>query len=231
VALDLQPSSCLIIGERDTVTGPREKRSMSSVFPDLLAMPEGWTDGREHLLALDLSKVRRYTASTGFEYWPDVVNDRVSTSLTDTYLQFHHCYGFGYVGHSYGTLHFDGSFVTLLRSLPDSREIHFEPNFRERTEDGAQIWHIDEIFRILDLPDCERYPWVDMPDVLPRVEVRGLSNFKNREQQDRFIYLCETLLSCHNGAALSARDGRETRGKVVWGEDISERLASGEYIE
>jgi hypothetical protein len=198
---------------------------------DPLARPDGWTDGKEHLRALDLSKTRRYTASAGFEYWPDVVNDRVSTSLTDTYLQFHRCYGFGYSGHSYGTLHFGGEFVTILGSMTDSNPIRFGPHFSERTEDGAQIWHIDEIFRVLDLPDCERYPWVDMPSTLPRVKVIGLSHFKSREQQNRFIYLCETLLSCHNGAALSARDGRETRGKVVWGKDVTEKFSSGAYIK
>jgi hypothetical protein len=213
------------------VTDPREKRSMSSVFPDLLAMPEGWTDGREHLLALDLSKVRRYTASAGFEYWPDVVNSGISTSLPDTYFRFHSCYGHAFRGFSYGTLHFDGAFVTVLRSWCDPDEINFSANFSERAEDGAQIWHIDEIFRVLHVADHEKYPWVRMPQLLPIVEVKGLSSFKDREQQDYFVYLCETLLSCHNGAALSARDGRETKGKVVWGEDISERLASGEYIE
>ncbi len=200
-------------------------------WPSPFEKPEGWTDGKEHLLALDLTKVRRYTASKGFEYWPDVINDRVSTTLQDTYFQFHSCYGFGYEGHSYGTLHFEGAFVTVLRAHPDPRKIHFEPHFSERMEDGAQIWRIDEIFRVLDIPDCEKYPWFDMPSILPHVEVKGLSSFKDKQQQDYFVYLCETLLSCHNGAALSARDGRETKGKVIWGEEISERLASGAFIE
>ncbi len=210
---------------------PHDNAKKSTGLSDPLARPDGWTDGKEHLRAIDLSKTRRYTASAGFEYWPDVINDCVSTSLTDTYLQFHSCYGFGYRGHSYGTLHFDGNFVTILGSMADSNQVRFEPNFSERTEDGSQIWHIDEILRVLDLPDCERYPWFDMPSILPHVKIMGLSHFKSLEQQDRFIYLCETLLSCHNGAALSARDGRETRGKVVWGTKITEKFSSGAYIQ
>jgi hypothetical protein len=57
-----------------------------------------------------------------------------------------------------------------------------------------------------------------------------MSHFKSREQQERFIYLCETLLSCHNGASFSARQGDVTRGKVIWGQEVMRKFASGEFI-
>jgi hypothetical protein len=200
-------------------------------LPDPLERPVDWIDPKESQRARDYSKIRRYQASEGFEYWLDPLNNMIRTSLPDVFLSFHAFHAPGYAGYSYAMLHYEPGTVVLTKYSEDSDTVAtFSPILSERTADGAQIWHIDQIFRVLALPDHERFPWVEYDFQLPKTEVRGLSSFASRSEQCRFIYLCETLLSCHDGIADTARDGSITKGKVIWGKELQVKFECGEFI-
>ncbi|WP_372572604.1 hypothetical protein [Ruegeria jejuensis] len=150
---------------------------------------------------------------------------------TDTiYLSFHQLYSHGYEGHSYAKLHFDGDFVTLTRQTSDPKRVSFSPDVGEKTADGAQIWPVDHIFRDFELPDAESYPWVSVISILPKTSVSGMNCFQSFDQQERFIFLLTTLLSCHNGGLHDALDGSVTKGKAVFGERLLKGLESGEFV-
>ncbi len=197
----------------------------------LLDRPENWTDPREKMRAIDTSKVRRYTSEHGFEYWLDVVETVIRTSHPEIYMSFHSYNHRDYRGHSYAKLYFDGCFVTITQDSDDPSDVLFFPDFSERTKEGEQIWHVDQLFREFDLPDNEKYPWAPTPSELPVKTIRGFTAFKDSAQQEKFINLVTTLLSCYSGALGKAINGEVTKGKVVFGDQLKKKFASGELIE
>lgn len=178
----------------------------------------------------DFSKVRRYQSPLGFEYWLDIPKNAVRTSDPEIHLSLHSYFAHGYSGHSYAELHFDGCFVVLTQDHNDPEKISFGPRYSEKTEDGAQIWHIDQIFRTFTIPDGEGYPWVSGFLSLPMRAVQGMDHFESRAQQDRFIALVTTLFSCLSGSSRAAMDGEITKGVAVFGEDLKAKLESGAFI-
>ncbi|WP_299870009.1 hypothetical protein [uncultured Roseobacter sp.] len=197
---------------------------------DPLKCPDDWIDPRDRWKNYDDSKVPRYIEPNGLEHWWDVKANVIRTNDENTYLSFHSYYAREYEGHSYAKLHFDGDFVTITKDGKDPDDVVFSPNFREKTEAGEQIWHVDHIFRDFVLPDNERYPWVFHWGQLPKKTIRGLDHFKDRAQQDRFIYLVTTLLSRHKGVAGKALIGEEAKGKVVFGDKLLNAFETGELI-
>ncbi|WIY24559.1 hypothetical protein [Parasedimentitalea psychrophila] len=182
---------------------------------DVLKRPPNWVDPRASRLPLDLSRVRHYIADDGLEYWLDPNTDSIRTSDESIYMTFHRFAAFDYKGHSYAKLHLDNVFVIVTSEKDDPAQVSFCPNFQERTEQGEPIWHVDQIFRTLMLPDYETYPWVKISSNLPKK--KKFEEFQNLEQQNRFIYLVKTLLSCHCGAMAPAMRGDVTKEKSYSG--------------
>lgn len=199
-------------------------------WPDPLEKPEGWIAPTDHLKSKDLSKIRRYKSPDGYTYWLDPIQQAIQTDLPGVKMTFHVFFAFDYEGHSFAKLHFDGGYVVLTKKTADPNHIAFLPTPSERTETGAQIWHVDHLFRSFDIVDHDGFPWVDSAWILPKVRVEGMRKFENLDQQDRCLRLIETLLSCHGGSMSRGIDGRETHGKVVFGAELLSGIDSGEFI-
>lgn len=193
--------------------------------------PEGWVDPREFLKTRDLSKVRRYTSDLGFTYWIDPVGNRIQTDRPGVCMTFHQCYGFDYIGHSYAKMHVGDEFAVITNKISDPKRVSFSPDFSETSEDGAQIWHVGELFRVLELPDNETYPWVEMISLLPRRRIEGIDGFRDEAEQTEYLSLIQTLLSCHDGVMFNAIDGSETRGRAVFGSELTDKIRRGALIK
>ena len=198
---------------------------------DPLRCPDDWIDPREHPAHPDYSNVPHYFAADGLEHWWDVKNGVICTNNEAISMSFHSFYARDYVGHSYAKLHFDGSFATITQAASSTEEVQFSPDYRERTDSGELIWHVDHIFREFELPDSERYPWVTSAHVLPIALVRGMGSFESLEQQNKFIHLVTTLLSRHDGTPGKAAMGTEARGRVIFGDELKRLLRSGQLIK
>ena len=198
---------------------------------DPLRRPDDWQDPVEEMREKhDFSKVPRYIDDNGLEFWGDILSDTIMTNEEGTFLSFHQCYGRDYHGHSFAKLHFAGSFVTLTqdgKSLP----VQFGLNYREKTDEGAYIWHVDHIFRKFLIADNETYPWVLQKANLPLVEVEGISSFKSVQQQERFIYLVRILLSKHSSNSIKAKVGEKAQSVVVFGGELLKAFETGELIK
>lgn len=197
---------------------------------DPLRRPDDWVEPSKHTAHPSYSNAPRYLSEDGLEHWWDVKNNIIRTSDPTVSLSFHSLYSHGYAGHSYAKLNFDGNFATITKDWEPKTSVAFSPDYSERTESGAQIWYVDHLFRTLHLPDSERYPWVSLPSILPKVTVRGMSGFLNLEQQDRFIQLITTLLSRHDASPLAARRGKKARGKVIFGDKLQHAFGTGQLI-
>lgn len=197
---------------------------------DLLKRPPDWVDIRASRDPLDVSKVRHYVGDDGLEYWVDPNSRSIRTNNADIYMTFHAFSDHAYCGHSYAKLHFDEEFVVITQNYKDPERVVFSPDFQEKSELGEQIWHVDKILQTLRLPDDEAYPWLHPASLMPEIEIRGMCKFRDLDQQNRFIYLVKTLLSCHCGAMGDVLRGEVTRGKVVFGTDLLSKFQSGELI-
>tara|TARA_R110002072_G_scaffold302487_1_gene485637 strand:- start:3104 stop:3709 length:606 start_codon:yes stop_codon:yes gene_type:complete len=197
---------------------------------DPLRRPDDWIDPREHPAHPDYSKVPHYFAADDLEHWWDVKNGVIRTNDDAISMSFHSFYDRDYAGHSYAKLHFDSSFVTITQDAGSPERVMFAPDFADRTDDGALIWHVDHIFGEFELPDTERYPWVTSANLLPTALVSGMKGFENLQQQEKFIHLVTTLLSRHDGVPGKAAVGTEARGKVVFGDELKRLLRSGQLI-
>jgi len=197
---------------------------------DPLRRPDDWVEPSEHPAHPDYSNSPRYLGADGLEHWWDIKSGIIRTSDPTVSLSFHSFYSHGYAGHSYAKLHFDGNFATITKDWKSRTSVAFSPDYSERTDCGAQIWHVDHIFRTFHLPDSERYPWVSLPSVMPKTTVQGMSRFSNLEQQERFIHLVTTLLSCHDGSPARARRGEEAHGKVIFGDKLKHAFRMGQLI-
>ncbi|WP_195822606.1 hypothetical protein [Roseobacter sp. MH60115] len=197
---------------------------------DPLQRPDDWIDPRERRQNLDDSKVPRYVEPDGLEHWWDVKENVIRTNDAGTYLSFHSFYTRDYEGHSYAKLYFDGSFVTITQEGKFPGHVSFSPNYREKTDAGELVWHVDHILREFVLPDHESYRWVKHADALPKVTISGLDLFDDCAQQDRFIYLLTTLLSRHDGVVELALVGKKAKGKVIFGDTLLNSFETGELI-
>ncbi len=196
---------------------------------DPLRRPDDWVDWKErNIKTRDVSKVPRYVEPDGMEHWWDVNENVIRTNDEKVFLSFHSYYARDFVGFSYAKLHFDGSFVTITQDHDPAERVVLSPNYRQRTEEGELVWHVDQIFRTFKLPDNESYPWVEHADALPVVEVRGMDGFKSVGQQSRFIHLIKTLLSRHDGLVEDALIGRQAKGKVIFGDKLLRSFETGE---
>ena len=204
---------------------------MSKHTTNNLQRPADWVDPRNQARMADTSRVRHYFTPDGIEYWYDYGEMAIRTNDPDIYLSFHSFYAYQYRGHSYAILHFDGGFVTITQDWKRPDDVVFSPDYSERTPEGAQVWHVDHIFRKLVLPDCESYPWVEKAEALPVKTVSGFEKFRSIEQQDRFIHLITTLLSCYSGVPNKVLRGEVTKGHVVFGEELKKSFESGELIK
>lgn len=205
---------------------------MSRKLFDPLRCPDDWVDWKErNIKTRDVSKIPRYVEPDGLEHWWDVRENIIRTNDKSIFLSFHSFYAREYTGHSYAILHFDGAFGTITQERENPDQVSFSPNYRERTKAGELVWHIDHIFKELTVPDNESYPWVNLAwGALPIITIKGLDHFKDRKQQDRFIYLINTLLSRHDGVAGKALEGEEAKGKVVFGDKLFHSFETGELI-
>ncbi|MDO6589170.1 hypothetical protein DS901_04050 [Loktanella sp. D2R18] len=185
--------------------------------------PDDWVEQQPP--SVDESKVVHHFTSDGLEYWPSLRYHQVCTSNSDVWLSFHLASYVDY-SHFYFIVHFDGVKVTITRESDHM----FSHSFQDKAPDGSQIWRIDSILHQLDVPDFDAYPWADMAVFLPIKKLGGLKTFESREQQERFIYLTEMLLSCISGNWLPLRYGTVQKGVVVWGEDLQTKFKEGALI-
>ena len=136
-----------------------------------------------------------------------------------------------YPAFSYAVLHFDGDDIVITSDHDNPEEIYFSHDLAEKSEDGAQIWHVDHLFRSFTVPDHESYPWVHFAYYPPKKKVEGIYQFSSWKHQQRAMELIEILLSCYGGNAIAALRGEHTKGKVIIGEGLKKKLERGELIK
>ncbi|WP_439570181.1 hypothetical protein [Roseovarius mucosus] len=203
---------------------------------DLLKRPPDWVDFSEQWRRVKEGTAFAgktppiYKSEDGFEYWVEAECQKIRTSDPTIFMSFHGWCAHGYEGHHYAMLHDRGDRIVITSKPNDRQTVCFAHDLADKTEDGAQIWHVDELFRRFIIPDHESYPWVTSAGYLPMVEIVGLNGFRDRQHQERVIRLIETLLSCRGGADLAALRGETTRGKVVFGQKLLDQLERGALI-
>jgi hypothetical protein len=197
---------------------------------DPLARPADWVDNEALWARYDLSRIRRYPTDLGFECWIDPPGGKILTSDPAVYLTFHGWGALDYSGHNYAVLHLDGDEIVITSEQRGTDRVDFSHDLAERTKDGAQIWHVDRLFRSFTVPDHESYPWVIFADYLPPKHVRGIDGFRDRQHQERAMAVLRTLLSIHGGNIMAAVRGEETRGMAMIGDALQAKLESGELI-
>jgi hypothetical protein len=185
--------------------------------------PIGWVDRK--MRPMDQSNVVHYFTEDGLEYWPDIQKEEIRTSDPSICLSFHSAFALDHT-HNYLLLRFDGAQVVI--SGPNGTPFHH--GFGDRNDAGIQNWRIDEILQQLELPDFETYPWSELAAPLPRVKIRGLAKFENRAQQNRFVALMETLISCVNGNWGGLASGERQKGQIIWGDSLAHSLDEGSLI-
>ncbi|MEL6521183.1 MAG: hypothetical protein AAFQ66_09470 [Pseudomonadota bacterium] len=174
---------------------------------------------------------RYHAEEFGFDYWIEVEGPKILTSDPSIFMSFHAWGAHGYEGHSYAMLHDGEDQITITSQCKGKAKVRFSRDLADKTDDGTQIWRVDELFRRFSVPDHKSYPWVSSIHVLPTVEIGGIDGFRNQAHQERVICLIKTLLSCKSGSDIAALRGEVTSGKAVFGERLRAQLRTGALIK
>lgn len=203
---------------------------------DQLKRPKDWEDFSEQWRRVKAGPAfvgkspPRYKSEDGFEYWIEPEGPKVLMSDPSIFFTFHGWGAHDYEGHSYAILHDYGDGI-VITSLPNEHQkVCFNHDLADKTEDGCQIWRVDQLFCRFEIPDHESYPWVGMAHALPKIEIAGLSGFRDWKHQERVVRLIKTLLSCKGGSDLAALRGETTQGKVIFGQKLLDQLELGTLI-